>query len=183
MGLYTKYRDELPRFQNDKPYQQKVDAAKRALLGLPGSQKPGRRAAQAANVAALARQFAKVKRAKKKLEDKIGDCNVELEALSQLLTDRLETEETQAVELRGGITVSLKDEPYPFVTDRRKIFAWIKKRKMLDLLTVHHQTLKGLVGDALKAGTPSAIPDGVELFIKVGAKCTGLKLNGAGGDE
>lgn len=181
MGKYTKYRGQLPRFQNEKSYQLKVDDAKRKVLGLATGQKPGARAAEAANVAKLARQFAQTKRAKKKLEDKITALNVDLEALSQLLVDRLETEETQKVELRGGIVISLKDDPYPQVVDRRKIFAWIKQRRMVDLLSVHHQTLKGLINDALAAGRKPDVP-GVEIFMKTSAKCTGLKLNG-GGEE
>ncbi len=94
--------------------------------------------------------------------------NVEIEALSQLLVDALETQNIQKVELASGAICFLQDTPYPVVKDREAVMAWIKKQKMTSLLSVHYQTLKAMTNERLIAGKP-LIP-GTEVFLKTQAR-------------
>jgi hypothetical protein len=158
-GKYAKYRGKLEAFAQEPDFQKKVDAEKR------------KHAKRDAN--ALGKEFVRRKRAKNSLKRKDRQLNVELEALSQLLVDRLEGAEIESVKFRGGVGVGLQDKPYPSVADRRKLFGWIKQTRMTGLLSVHHQTLLGLVTEALEAGRP--LPPGVDVFLKTSAKVTGLK--------
>lgn len=167
MGKYTKLRGVLPPFEQPPDFAVKVDAEKRKILGAEPSQAPH------ANLAKLAREFVVRKKKKERLEEQVTKLNVELEACSQLLVARLEGEEIQTVQLRGGVTVFLADEPYPSVKDRKAVFDWIKKTRQVELLTVHHQTLKGLVGERLAAGEGD-VP-GVTTYLKTTARCRGLR--------
>ncbi len=174
-GKWSKFKNKLKKFQPEKKWQEKVDEAKVAILGVADNPRD-------ANVAFLARQFATRRKKRAALEDKVHALNTELEALSQLLVDRLEDEEQQAVELRGGITVSLKDDIYPMMVDRQKLFAWIKATRQVELLTIHPSTFKAVVKATLEGGRP--LPPGAEVFFKTTATCRGLRLNGGdNGDE
>ena len=153
---------KLPKFKQPAEWQARLDARKREYQGL--------------RMADLARALVRHKRAKQALERKVRARNEHLEALSQLLVDRLEGEELQRINLARGVTVYLADTPFPVVTDRRRVFAWIKQTRQVELLTVHHQTLCGLVRELLRAG--KALPPGVSVYLKTAARCRGLRGNG-----
>jgi hypothetical protein len=161
-GKYAKYRGKLEAFAQAPDFQAKVDKDKRLYARL--------------DTAKLAKEFVGWKRKKSAGEARERAINVKLEALSQLLVEKLEGADFEAVQLRGGVSVSLQDKPYPSVVDRKKLFGWIKKTRMASLLSVHHQTLVGLVTEALAAGTNP--PPGVEVYLKTSAKATGLAKNG-----
>lgn len=153
---------KLAKFQQPREFQALVDVRKREH--------------SAQTVASLARELVRHKRAKHRLEQRVKVENIQLEALSQLLVERLEGEEFQKVNLRSGVTVYLAEDVHPAVQDRPKLFAWIKQTRQVELLTVHHQTLRALTRELLAAGR--ALPPGVAAFLKTTARCRGLGLNG-----
>lgn len=170
MGKYASLRGRLPAFEEETSYQQKVDAAKQLILDSAEN-------AEAANVNRLAKLLGERKSQKDELEAVISGYNVEIEALSQLLVAALEDQNIQKVELASGAVCYLQDTPYPQVRDREALMAWIKKTRMASLLTIHYQTLKGLVNERLVNG--QAAPPGVEVYLKTQARIR----NSKNGDE
>lgn len=181
MGKWTNYRNKLPKLQPEKEYQEKVNDEKNKVLGLATGQKANRRDAEHANVAFLGKKLAAARRKKDALEDKMYDINLTIEAIGQLLVDRLDGEEQESVDLRGGLTVGLKDDIYPMVKDRQKVFQYIKKTRQLELLSVHFKTLQSLTKADIEAGRPTM--PGVEVFIKTTATIRGLRGAKENGDE
>jgi hypothetical protein len=165
-GKYSKYRGNLPAFQLDQSYQTRVNAEKSNFTHLDSNE-------------ALAKQMVKEKHLKDSYEDRLKQVNCRIEALSQLIVDRFETDCTEKVLLRGGVSVGLYDGIYPSVESKEILFDWIDKEGMDDLYSVHYQTLKGLCGELLSNG--QAAPPGVKVFIKTQARVR--EPGGSGGQE
>ena len=176
MGKYTAFRHKLPAFEKSADnglaaWLAKVDDYKQAFIGSESGEN--------ANAARLAAEYAKRDIAKKELEAQIAQLNIELEALSQLGVEALETDGLQKIDLAAGGYVSISDRPYTSVEDRAKIFAWIKKNKMQELLKMNYQTLSAMNNERLVAGKP-LIP-GTKCYLKT--KLTVRGVNGASSDE
>jgi len=170
-GKYASLRGKLPAFEESQPFQERVNAAKQFVLAqgeLRDTDGIVVENLNAANVSRLAALFAQRKAQKDAHEEQIAELNVELEALSQLLVEALEDQQIQKVELASGATCYLQDTPYPVVKDREALLAWIKKQKMASLLTIHYQTLKGIVNERLVGG--KTVPPGVEVYLKTQAR-------------
>jgi hypothetical protein len=165
---WSKLRSTIPAFENESTYQQKIDKAKISMLG---------ENVEDANINRLAALFAQRKQEKDQLEAQTYNLNVELEALSQLLVDRLETESQQSVSLSSGATIFLSDAPYPSIEDEKVFYDWLHKNKMDELLSLNHQTLKGMVTERLQSGQP--LPPGTKVFLKTSARVR----NGVACDE
>jgi len=167
-GKYKHLRGKLPKFKNPPAWQEKVNDAKTLYVKLDTTD--------------LGREFANFKVRKSTLEANIKDINTELEALSQLIVDRLEDGELEAIELANGIKVAIKDEPYASIDDRKKFYDWIKKTKQSGLLKINFQTLNAITKEMLIAGKKN--PPGTKIFMKTSAKVTGLpKGEDENGDE
>ena len=158
---WGKFRGKLPAFENESTFQEKVNEEKQFILG-------GADDNESANVARLARLFAERSAAKKGLEEVISSHNVTLEALSQLLVEQLEASDSQKIELSSGATIYLQDSVYPGIEDEKKFYDWLHKQKMDELLTLNHQTLKGIVSEHLQSGKP--LPSGTKCFLKTAAR-------------
>lgn len=174
MGKYTHLRHKLEPFEclqtasGMAAWFAKVDNFKQNFLGCLRGEN--------ANVSMLAAEYAKRDREKRELELRISELNVELEALSSLGVEAMENDNQQKVDLATGGYVSIKDTPYYSVEDRKKAFAWIKKNKMLDLLTLAYQTMTGMNNERLLAGKP-LIP-GTRVFMKTKLTVRGVNGNG-----
>jgi hypothetical protein len=174
MGKWTKLRNELPAYKlPDKDYQLKVNEEKARILGLADKQRPTRADAERANAAFLGDTMVKARRAKDKLEDKLYDVNLTIEALTQLLRDRMEGEEQEGIELRSGLSLRLKDDVYPMIKDTKKFYRWIKATGQVALLSIHFKRFQAVVKEALEQGR--AVPPGTEVFIKTTVTVHGLK--------
>ena len=158
-GKYRHLRGKLPAFENPPAWQEKVTKVKGNYLSLDTKD--------------LGQSFADFKSRKRILEDKIKEMNTELEALSQLIVERLETGDLQSIELANGIKVGIKDEPYASIDDQEKFYDWIKKTKQTGLLKINFQTLNAMTKDMIISGKKN--PPGTKVFIKTSAKVTGIK--------
>lgn len=167
---YASLKKKLPAFAEESAYQEKIDAAKREILG--ATENP-----EDANSSALAARLERIKARKDDLEAQLYDVNVEAEALSQLIVAAMESDGVEKFTLQSGATVYVNYAPYPCVEDREKLFAWIKAQKMQKLLSVQYQTLRGMVNDMLVAGKP--VMPGVNVFLKTSARL----LRGRNGSE
>ena len=105
-----------------------------------------------------------MKNHKDEIEEKLSDVNQELEALSQLLIDKMEDEDMHSFKAEDGTTIFQKTAVYPKVVDKEVAFAWIKKNKQEHLLSIQHMSLKAFCKDLLEQG--NELPGGVECFLK-----------------
>lgn len=178
MGKYTHLRHKLPAFEKSAAAQgmaawyAKVNEWRKQFVD--GADNP-----EAFNPAMIAAEYAKRDAEKDQLEARVKQLNIELEALSKLGLEVMEDSNMQKVDLASGGYVSIKDTPYYSTEDRSKAFAWIKRNKMIELLTLHYQTMTGLNNERLLAGKP-LIP-GTKVFMKT--KLTVRGVNGSSGDE
>jgi phage host-nuclease inhibitor protein Gam len=161
MQKWAALKRKVDLWQQPPEYQTKVDEAKGQYVGMEAAE--------------LAHRFAHHRNAKSALEEQIKGFNVELEALSQLLVENLESSEIQKVQLTTGETVYIQVEPYCAVQDKEALHAWIKKSKLQSLFTVNFQTMNGLVKEMLMAGKPA--PPGVAVFLKTSARVRGGNHN------
>jgi hypothetical protein len=158
-GKYRHLRGKLPKFENPPAWQEKVMEAKKVYLTLDTTD--------------LGQAMADFKNQKNTLEGQIKNINTVLEALSQLIVDRMEDNDMEAIELANGIKVGIKDEPYTSIEDQKKFYDWIKKTKQQGLLKINYQTLNAITKDLIINGKKN--PPGTKTFIKTSAKVTGLK--------
>ena len=156
MGKYSSFRSKLPAFEQPKEWQEKVNSFKQDFIGTVDGQH--------ANAAFLAVAYADIDKKKKELEERIAQYNIELEAISQLGCEALEEQGLEKVNLSSGGYVRIDDRPYTAIESREEIFAWIKKNKLTDLLSVNYQTLNGMNNERLISGKP-CIP-GTKVWIK-----------------
>lgn len=158
-GKYQKLRGKLKVFVPDN--QEKINEFKAKIIG-------GEDHTEGLNIRKIAVLFAATRKAKNELERSLSTLNVELAGLSQIIVDHLETESVQKIELSTGELIYLQDTPYPSVVDKETLFAWIKKEKLVNLLTAHHQMLKGMCGELLVKG--KRLPPGITVFMKTEAR-------------
>jgi hypothetical protein len=154
-------KEKLPAFEQEPAWQAKVEEKKKEYIGL--------------DTAELAREFRNARQTKKQYEDCIAVCNMDLEALSQLLINDLESSQMQKVQLATGETVYIQIEPYCSVQDKSAVMEWIKKKKLTAMLSVQWQTLNAFVKEQLVTGKPS--PPGVAVFLKTSARLRGGNSN------
>lgn len=157
-GKWTKYRGKLPKLpvQSDDPtYGEKVDQRKAELLDRSDE--------------ALAQQLVEMKDEVAAIEARVKDLGATREAINQILVSRWEEKGQEKVTFTFG-TFSIGDEPYPSVKDEAKLFEWLKKQKLGDLIkkTVNWQTLKAAVKEQLEDGkpVPTVEDSGMSLFLK-----------------
>ncbi len=150
-------RLNLPAFQEESTWQEKIDEEKQSYVGL--------------DTAELARTFARARNLKKEYEEQVKGCVLQMEALSQLLIQDLEDQDIRSITLSTGETVYLQAEPYPATTDRGLLRGWIMDTGQVEVLTVNYQTLVGITKERLLNGLEP--PPGVEVFLKMKARCRG----------
>lgn len=150
-----KNKQELPQFQEPQEWQEKINEFKKSLVGL--------------STAEIARHFAMRRREKKEHEEIVKGINTEMEACSQLLVEQLQDQEVQKVTLASGETVYLQSKVYPSVSNRDELRQWAIDSGQIEILSVHPQTLTGIVNKRLADGLEP--PPGVSVFLKTQAKC------------
>jgi phage host-nuclease inhibitor protein Gam len=140
MGKYDTLKSKLPKFEQEPTFQRAVDAVKIQY--------------QALDAPELARIYSLERRRKKDFEEQIADLNVGLEALNQLILDRMEAGGLKKFSLASGECCFQQTEPYSSIQDRQALMAWIKKQRMQNLLTLQWQTLNAMNKERLLAGKP-----------------------------
>jgi hypothetical protein len=161
---YAKLRDSLPHFQHEQTFQDKVNAVKTRICG----ENP-----EDANVSYLASELLRLKSEKEQFENCISNLNIQIEAASQLIIERMQSEEIEKISLSNGSTCYLAYEVYPSIKNKSALIDWVKKHKMSSSLALPWQTLRGVCNEFSLAGKP--LPEGVEAYIKVSAR---IRSNG-----
>src|SRR5207249_6057577 len=119
----------------------------------------------------LASAYDQVRAEKEIAEKAISEMNVQLEALTQLLVERLEDLSLTSIKLETGGSFLVKDMPHATITDRQRCREWFEAHDQRELLNPHPSTLDALVKSRLEAGEdPDAIAQelGVKIFMRTG---------------
>jgi hypothetical protein len=165
MGKYTHLRGKLPTLPQDESYQSRVTEERQRVLGTADS--------TGANTAYLTRLYADARGRKATIEEELSRVNLTLEALEQMIVERLQEDQQTSLKLADGASIYLTDDIRPSVKDRDGVVAWLKSTGQEALLSVNPQTLKGLVRNLLENGQD--LMPGVEVFLKTGIKFSGPK--------
>ena len=150
MGKWSKLKDDFQTFQHETPYQEKVEVAKAAYVGL--------------GMKDLAEKFKEVKTALKEAKAEVEQLTITLEGLSQLLLVHFENLGLTSVKLDSGGTLGEWLAPYSTVRDRDAFYEWLKANRPWERLTFPAPSLDRLVRELLEEGQPP--PPGVEVFVK-----------------
>ena len=157
MGRWTELKKTLPPMPADAAYQAKVDEVKGALTDKA--------------LMKLASAYDQVRAEKEIAEKAISEMNVQLEALTQLLVERLEDLGLTSIKLETGGSFLVTDTPYASVKDKQRCREWFEAHDQRELLNPHSSTLNALVKSRLESGEdPDAIEQelGVKIFMKTG---------------
>lgn len=149
MGKYTKLKENMVKFAQPPDFQQKVDLCKKELVAKKTSE--------------ITTFYDETMQAKQDAEMVIKECNVRLEAVNQVLVERLEDDDTSSVKINGN-TYYIQDKPYSSVQDKGKLLAWVRETGQEDLLALNYNTLAAIVNANLIEG--KEIPPGVAVFMK-----------------
>lgn len=154
MGKYTKVIVGLPRIlSSDAARQVKVDRVKQELLNnLPR------------HASAFAQRYASLRAEKEHLKNELKAVELELEAVTQLLTDIYEAEGVQSVKLRSGAVIRQQVEPYAQVRDRDEFRIWCLRNELERSLMLPWPKTNAITKDMLLKGLNP--PQGVDVFQK-----------------
>ena len=160
-GLYSKVLNKLqvPRLlsASDQPSAQaKVQEAKDKFAADPLF-KP--------QSSYLAQLYAQLRDRRAHVEEVLSGVNIDLEAVTQMMSDRFETEGLTKLTLANGRTISIGLEPYAQVTDKEAVRLWCISEGLEQKMSVPWQTLNELTKKRLLAG--EELPPGVTLFSKI----------------
>jgi hypothetical protein len=155
-----KYAQVLPNLKalppQDGPYQEKVEAAKRALIEQHDT----------LTSTALANMYADLDSAKDELSEEEKRLNLEMEAVSQLMQAAFEKEGVERIDsAEHGKNVTLQAEPYAQVTDADVFREWCKEQDLERKLSLPWATTNSITKQRLLDGLDP--PPGVKAFVKV----------------
>lgn len=166
-GKYSHLKGKLTQFTEESDYQQKVNNKKAEILTemkLDG---------QEASMFNLGDILVRARLRKANLEAEVKAENLIIAAMTQVLVDRLESEDYTSLKLNNGVSLSIKDDVYCSVADKKAFYDWIEETDQMDLLTVNYQTMSALTKGYLTDGKEA--PPGVATYFKQGITVRGAK--------
>jgi hypothetical protein len=165
---YKKLAGAYPVYAEEATYQERIDSWKRERYGDNW---------QDADMAALAATVKLIRAEKQDLEKGVSDCNLALEALSQMMAEALQADALDSMSLATGQTVSLLYELYPSVKNKDTLRSWCEGNGLINAYQLPWSTLRGVCNDLGLAGRP--LPDGVEGYMKTKARVYGTPDKGS----
>lgn len=145
---YAKLKGKLDPWQPEPSYQEKVDAAKGAYIGLSPTE--------------LAQQFKAEDDKKDICELAVKACDLELAALSQLIVSALQGSGQESFTLESGMKVGLDMRPVftliktPEAASARS--RWERSPNMKPLLTLNAKTREGFCKEAVMKAYAAGMP-------------------------
>jgi len=150
MGKYSKITPSLPKMPaEDAAYQEKVNAVKDWWL------KNNPREASA-----MAEEFGRLRRRKKRWEEREKKLNMRIAAIEQLLVEQYEVEGISGLKLVDGSSVRVQTEPYGQIVDRDALRVWAIANGLERSLMLPWQTVNAITKQNLLDGNPE--PEGVK---------------------
>ena len=167
MGKYSNLKSELTGFSNDPSYQERIDNEKEKVRSeIEETDRP-------LTITNFGMTLVEAKLEKKRLEELVKEQNLRIEALNQLLVDRLEAEDYGTFKLNNGVSFSIKDDVYCGVTDKVSFHNWIRENDLEDLFSVHYQTMASMTKERLIKG--EEVPPGITPYFKQSITVRGIK--------
>lgn len=158
MGKWTDIVKDLPALQEERSYQETVNARKREIVEEMIEVTPH----------SLATRFKVERERKSGVEDELSAVNLDIAALEQLIRDAYAQAGITSLKLTTGGTVSTQPEPYSSVKDRDQLYDWCIEQKLQRSMALPWQTLNSIVKERLQNG--DALPPGVEVFARTQVK-------------
>lgn len=166
-GKYSHLKGRLTKFSGEAEYQDRVNRKKEEIVeelkdkGL--SLTPG----NFGTVLIAARQEKSRLEALEKAE------NLIIEAMNQMLVEQMEAQDYTNLKMGNGVSLSIKDDVYCTVKNKKEFYDWIEETGQQDLLTVNYQTMASMTKTCLVDGTP--IPPGIDTYFKQSITVRGAK--------
>lgn len=157
-GKYSHLKSSMTKFTVEQDYQDKVNKEKERVIA---SLKTDGDAVSSANFGFV---LVEARNEKSRLEDLIKEQNLTIEATTQMLVERMESEDYTSLKLTGGISLTIKDDIYANVSDKVAFYSWIRQTNQEELFSVHYQTMAALAKTALTEGTE--VPPGITPYFK-----------------
>jgi hypothetical protein len=155
VGKYDSVIKYLPKVRKpfeDEDHQTRVNAAK---LEIEKDVNFKRQAAW------LFSRYATLRRVKDEISEELSECQVQLDAVTQLMEDQMEVEGTESLGLSNGDKVRLEPGIYPKIVDREAFRLWcLADEDLSKKMMLHAKTAESLVRKMLLAGEPE--PPGME---------------------
>lgn len=122
---------------------------------------------EAAPLENLLLRFQKADEEKEEREQDIKDLNVTLEALDQLIREKLGEQDLRSVTDERGHSYTVKIEPYVSIKDKIAFEKFMAEHPQLDYLwAIQPKSLAGYVKDLLDQGRDAEVPPSVSIFLK-----------------
>jgi hypothetical protein len=159
-SIYEHLFDRLPKVRkpiggDDPKHHEKVQQAKAEFEADPEFKR---------QASWLFAQYAALRRQKDEIEAALSDCQVELDAMTQLLEDQLDVEGSDSLRLTNGDKVRLEPGIYPKITNAEEFRQWcLADPDLSKKMVLNTQTAQSLVRKMLLAG--QAEPPGVEAVV------------------
>jgi len=166
-GKYSHLKGSLTKFTEESGHQDKVNNKKAEIvtdMKLDGLDP---------TMFNLGDVLVRARLRKANLEAQIKEENLIIEAMTQVLVDKLESEDYTSLKLSNGVSLSIKDDVYCSVSDKRIFYDWIESTGQQDLLSVNYQTMSALTKNLLTDG--KEIPPGISTYFKQGITVRGAK--------
>lgn len=161
-GKYRQKIAGLPIFRDENPkHVQLVEIQKQAIMrGNPDLGVPP----IPMQAAALADEYALLRRERDEKKDELSDINLRLSAVAELMESQFEAEGVTSLTLGDGSVIRVDVEPYAVVRDHDKLRAWAKANDMERSLQLPWTTVNAMLKQFVLQGEPP--PDGVEAWQK-----------------
>jgi hypothetical protein len=141
----------------EESFIQKVDEVRRSL------------AAENLSLGQIADRYAAARAAKDEHEELIKADNVQIDALSKSLSERMEEEGLSTVQTTDGRVLSPKIEPYAYIQDPELFEKYLGENPDLDYLyQVNTKRLTTFCKGLFEEGHDSEIPPGVLIYLRPG---------------
>lgn len=169
MGKWSHLKGKYPKMPIEADYQQKIDiildSAAPACVLNPAEVKKEFRIRELSDFQ-IAQLYQAARNNKEALEAQVSLLNLEIEAYTRLLVTRFEDAGETSKRFDNGIQLIISDEPYPIVTSKDNLFAWLENNGMerLDLMQFSASKMSSLVKGSLAEG--KELPGGVDIFMK-----------------
>jgi hypothetical protein len=161
LGKWSSLREILEKAPEDPTNRDKINLVKANL---------------ADDLATLGNEYRSVRDLKDDIKEFLSDVEVEIQAYTEKIVATLEENQLKQIRLNDGTSITIKDDVYTQVVDKPKWFRFIKENGLISLLSVHYQTMNGLVKERFEKG--ENVPDGLKATIK-----SGLLLRRKNGEE
>jgi hypothetical protein len=169
---WAKFKSKLPEFREEPAYEEKIDRAKREILGIAPDQDPEMEVKNY-SLPNLGRRLAQFRLEKEKIEQLLYDINVKIAAMDRLIPMLMLEEGSTAFKITGGVGFSLKEDVFPKLENEQAFADSLPEDELEALRAIQPQRFKSHIKDLLENGRP--LPPGTSASYKTSVAVRDLK--------